>query len=156
MKKILKLFHNFLLTWKPIPLCWWFEKHNWKIPKYLIGKSAPTVTTQNCTDILDTTATGNGNVTDVGAGYSAVTSRGICYMVGTSGDPTTANSKVQEDGSFAAGAFTRSLTGLTGSTGYRVRAYAINATGTGYGATVQLTTLKTYVSGGVVASIIII
>jgi hypothetical protein len=28
---------NWLKTWKPIHLCWWFEKHSWKIPKYFIG-----------------------------------------------------------------------------------------------------------------------
>lgn len=41
---MLKKLHNLLLNWKPIPLCWWFEKHGWKIPKYLIGAgSSPNV-----------------------------------------------------------------------------------------------------------------
>lgn len=34
-----------LKNWKPIHLCWWFRKHGWKIPKYLIGNSLSTVGT---------------------------------------------------------------------------------------------------------------
>ena len=29
--------HNRFKAWKPIHLCWWFEKHGWSIPPYLIG-----------------------------------------------------------------------------------------------------------------------
>ena len=36
IKKIFKK----LKIWKPIHLCWWFSKHGWKIPKYLIGNPA--------------------------------------------------------------------------------------------------------------------
>jgi hypothetical protein len=97
-----------------------------------------TVTTQNCTDVAITTATGNGNITAIGGENS--TRRGVCYMVGTSGDPTTANSVFYADGSFGTGAYTQAMTGLTGGTGYRVRAYTVNSAGTSYGATVQLTT----------------
>lgn len=61
-------------------------------------------------------------------------------MTGTSGDPTTANSVVYDDGSFGTGVFTKAITSLTGGTGYRVRAYSVNSAGTGYGTTVQLTT----------------
>ena len=31
---------KWLKEWKPIHLCWWFEKHGWKVPKYLIGGAA--------------------------------------------------------------------------------------------------------------------
>ena len=34
---MLKRFHNWLLNWKPIHLCWLFRKFGWPIPKYLIG-----------------------------------------------------------------------------------------------------------------------
>lgn len=99
---------------------------------------APTVTTQACTAVTGQTATGNGNITATGGANA--TQRGFCYMSGTSGDPTTANSKVYDNGSFGTGAFAKTISGLSPSSNYRVRAYAINAIGTSYGATVQLTT----------------
>lgn len=61
-------------------------------------------------------------------------------MTGTSGDPTVANSVVYDDGTFGIGAYTKEITGLSPSTNYRVRAYALNSIGNGYGTTVQLTT----------------
>ena len=36
MKKLIQKFKN----WKPIHLCWLFQKYGWKIPKYLIGSSS--------------------------------------------------------------------------------------------------------------------
>jgi len=95
----------------------------------------PTVTTQNCIPIDTTSATGNGNITIIGGAY--VTTRGFCYMEGTEGDPTTANSVVYDEGSFDIGAYTKTITGLTEGTNYRVRSYAINPAGTSYGNTVQ-------------------
>lgn len=99
---------------------------------------APTVTTQAADLIEATTARGNGNITDTGG--ENCSRRGFCYMVGTSGDPTTANSVAYDDGSFPAGAYTKGLTGLSPGTSYRVRAYAVNSAGTGYGTTVQILT----------------
>jgi len=98
----------------------------------------PTVTTQTCTSIAVTSATGNGNITDTG-GQNA-TRRGFCYKLGTTGDPTTSDNTTYDDGSFGTGAYTKSIPGLSAGTNYRVRAYAINPAGTGYGTTVQLTT----------------
>jgi hypothetical protein len=103
---------------------------------------APTVTTQSATDIATTSFTGNGNITDTGG--ENCTRRGFCYKVGTSGDPTTSDSVAYDDGSFGTGAFTKSITGLTPNTSYRVRAYAVNSAGTGYGETVQVTTIKAF------------
>ena len=100
----------------------------------------PTVSTQAVTNIEETTATGNGNITDLGG--ENCTTRGFCYMEGTSGDPTTADSTAYDTGSFGVGAYTKGLTGLTGGVDYRVRAYAINSAGTGYGTTVQMQTKK--------------
>jgi len=100
--------------------------------------SAPTVTTQNCSGITITGCTGNGNITATG-GPNA-TRRGFCFMTGTSGDPTTANSVAYDDGSYGTGAYTKAITGLSGGTNYRVRAYAVNTAGTSYGTTVQLLT----------------
>jgi hypothetical protein len=98
----------------------------------------PTVTTQAASSLLPTSVVGNGNITDVGG--ASVTRRGFCYFVGTSGDPTTANSVAFDDGTFSAGAYTKTITGLTESTNYRVRAYAVNSVGTAYGSTVQVAT----------------
>jgi len=109
-----------------------------RIKSLKLKDAAPTVTTQDCTGVGDTTATSNGNITATGGVNPTV--RGFCYMVGTSGDPTTANSKVSDTGSFGTGAYTKDITGLTANTGYRVRAYATNTVNTGYGTTVQLTT----------------
>lgn len=99
---------------------------------------APTVTTQAVSDVMPTSATGNGNVTATGG--ASVTRRGFCYKAGTSGDPTTSDSTAYDDGTFSTGAYTKSITSLSGGTGYRVRAYAVNSVGTSYGDTVQLTT----------------
>ncbi|KPL05613.1 hypothetical protein AMJ85_11590, partial [candidate division BRC1 bacterium SM23_51] len=30
---------KFLREWKPIHLCWWFEKHGWPVPPYFVGTS---------------------------------------------------------------------------------------------------------------------
>lgn len=95
--------------------------------------AAPTVTTQAVTDITSTTATGNGNVTADGG--AAITERGVCWN--TSTNPTTANSKATAAGT--TGAFTASITGLTSSTLYYVRAYGINSVGTSYGTNVEFT-----------------
>lgn len=97
----------------------------------------PAVTTQACTDITGTSVTGNGNIISIG--NSTPTTRGFCYKAGTSGDPTTSDSKVYDTGTYSTGAYTKSITGLTSGTTYRVRAYAINTDGTGYGTTVTVT-----------------
>ena len=97
----------------------------------------PTVTTTTPTSITITGATGGGNVTS--AGYPAsVTDRGCCWS--TSANPTTANAHTH-NGS-GTGIFTSSITGLLQNTLYHVRAYAINSTGTAYGADIQFTTLS--------------
>lgn len=93
--------------------------------------STPTVTTQACTSIVTTTATGNGTITDLAA--SNVTQHGHCWA--TTVDPTTADSKT-ENGAGSLGSFTSSITGLTPGLVYYVRAYATNGAGTAYGANV--------------------
>ena len=103
-----------------------------------VGVVTPTDTTQAATDLAETSITGNGNITATGGANA--TRRGFCYKVGTSGDPTTADSVAYDDGDFGTGAYTKGITGLTGGTGYRVRAYAVNSAGTGYGSTVQVYT----------------
>lgn len=101
--------------------------------------TSPTVTTSTTTSITSTTATGNGNVTADGG--STITERGVCW--GTSTNPTTAGSKATAAGT--TGTYTANITGLSASTGYYVRAYAINSVGTSYGSN------DTFTSSGVAA-----
>ncbi|MBU2483415.1 MAG: hypothetical protein KJ760_20205, partial [Proteobacteria bacterium] len=100
----------------------------------ITAATAPTVTTTSITGITSTTATGGGNVTSQGS--ASVTARGVCWS--TSQNPTTADSKTV-DGS-GTGSFTSSITGLTASTTYYVRAYAINSAGTSYGSQLSFVT----------------
>jgi len=97
---------------------------------------APIVTTQAVTGIYETTATGNGTITDLG--YSNPTAHGVCWNV--TGIPTIADNATDEGPAVATGAFTSALTGLTPNTTYYVRAYATNTTGTAYGDEVSFTT----------------
>ncbi len=99
----------------------------------------PTVTSQAASVIAATTATGNGNITNIGG--AAPTTRGFCWDLATNADPTTAlSTKTTETGPFSTGAFTGSLTGLSPNTSYKVRAYATNSGGTSYGAAQTFTT----------------
>ncbi|GAB3635106.1 hypothetical protein GCM10027422_06960 [Hymenobacter arcticus] len=102
---------------------------------------SPTVTTAAASSITPTSAVLGGNVTD--GGGDAVTERGVVYVAGT-GTPTTSNTK-DANGS-GTGSFSRTVSGLTASTQYTVRAYAINSVGTSYGANVTFTTLTTVTS----------
>jgi hypothetical protein len=120
----------------------WQDGSDLKINNNEIVVVAPTVTTQSATNIATTSITGNGNITATGG--ENCTRRGFCYKAGTSGDPTTSDSVAYDDGSFGTGAFTKTITGLTAGTDYRVRAYAVNSAGTGYGTTVDVTTLKAF------------
>ena len=96
--------------------------------------TTPTVTTTAASNVGSTTATTGGNVTSDGG--AAVSARGVAYA--TTSNPTTANSTTS-DGT-GTGSFVSSLTGLTSSTLYNVRAYATNSVGTSYGSNVTFTT----------------
>jgi hypothetical protein len=98
--------------------------------------TSPTVTTTAITGIGTTTATSGGNVTSDGG--ASVTSKGVCW--GLSSNPTTSNS-LTNDGT-GTGSYVSSITGLSASTTYHVRAYAINSQGTSYGSDVSFTTLS--------------
>lgn len=87
----------------------------------------PTVYTSAITNITSTSATTGGNITNDGG--LTVSERGVCWS--TSPNPTISNSKTV-DGS-GTGPYTSSLTDLTISTTFYVRAYATNSLGTSYG-----------------------
>ena len=94
----------------------------------------PTVNTSEPSSVTTSTATCGGNVTSDGG--ADVIQRGVCYS--TSQNPTT-SSQIVTSGT-GTGSFTCNLTGLSASTKYYVRAYAINSAGTGYGAQKTFTT----------------
>jgi len=98
----------------------------------------PYVTTARVSAVTANSASCGGDVTT--EGNSSVTARGVCWN--TTGDPTTSDD-CTSNGS-GAGAFTSSLTGLTGGgQTYYVRAYATNTEGTVYGGEKVFATLMT-------------
>ncbi|KKM74742.1 hypothetical protein LCGC14_1397280 [marine sediment metagenome] len=97
----------------------------------------PVMTTNNPTEVATLTALGHGSIDNNGG--SAITQHGVCWS--TSANPTTADSKTEEGASTTLGNFSSPITVLTAGTLYHVRAYAVNSTGTGYGADVTFTTL---------------
>lgn len=94
-----------------------------------VYQDAPVVTTQTCTDVVGSTATGRGTLVSTDA---SVTEHGHCWDTAT--NPTTALSTKTTLGAIGVGAtFKSSITGLTPGTGYYVRAYATSSIGTSYG-----------------------
>ena len=87
----------------------------------------PTLTTTPVSDITGLTASSGGEITDDGG--AEIVSRGVCWSIYR--DPTIGGSHTS-DGN-GTGVFTSCFTGLTPSTVYYVRAYAVNAAGTAYG-----------------------
>jgi uncharacterized protein (TIGR02145 family) len=102
---------------------------------FTTGQIAPIVNTINVSSVSPTGAISGGDIS--GDCASTVTSRGVCWS--TSNNPTTADPKTT-DGS-GSGVFSSTITGLSGKTTYYVRAYAINSTGTSYGAVLNFTTM---------------
>lgn len=98
----------------------------WLVPIPILAATVPSVTTGEATNILRTTATLSATITSVGS--SNVTTRGVQY-----GLTKMATWDEHETGSFSAGAYSLSVTGLTPGTTYWYRAYATSAAGTGYG-----------------------
>ena len=102
------------------------------------GATLPSVTTGVVSNILATTATCGGNVTDDGG--ATVTARGVCWS--TSQNPTVAD--IHTNDSTGTGVFASNLTNLIPNTIYYVRAYAMNSEGAAYGDEVVFTTLPDY------------
>jgi uncharacterized protein (TIGR02145 family) len=102
--------------------------------------NVPTLITTEVSAITGTTAISGGNVT--GNGNANIIARGVCWS--TSVNPTTANSKTTDG--IGNGIFTSSITGLTLSTTYFIRAYATNSVGTSYGNEIIFTTTNVPIS----------
>ncbi|MDR0573883.1 MAG: hypothetical protein LBG96_07640, partial [Tannerella sp.] len=94
----------------------------------------PTVETFEITNIAITSAISGGNVTDDGG--ATITSRGICWS--TNRNPTIENQRAEDTGQSAS--FSSIITGLSPSTTYHVRAFAVNSIGTAYGNEISFTT----------------
>ena len=94
------------------------------------------VTTGAASAITQTTATAAGSITATGC--SSVTAYGIEYST-TNNFPLGSGTQVASS-NLSGGNFSAGLTGLTASTTYYYRAYAINAGGTAYGIQQSFTT----------------
>lgn len=105
------------------------------------------ITTNTLSLVTQTTASGGGNINSDGG--ATVTSRGVCWS-NTTSNPTIANTKTI-DGS-GIGAFSSSLTGLTPSTTYYVKAYATNSIGTAYGSVKSFTTQSATIPQGIITT----
>lgn len=88
----------------------------------------PNLTTTAVSSITSLTAVSGGIISSDGG--TLVTSRGVCWS--TSPNPTTALPTKTNDG-VGTGVFVSTISGLTNSTTYYVRAYATNSAGTAYG-----------------------
>ena len=97
--------------------------------------TAPVVTTNPVSNIVNTSATGNGVITAWGG--SSIIDRGICWS--TSHNPAISND-YNSVGAGGVGAFNTPIGGLILGTTYYVRAYATNSTGTTYGDEVSFAT----------------
>lgn len=113
----------------------WSANTGWDMMFEEWGGEAASVTTQACTDVAETTATGNGTIVSLGG--AAVTEHGHCW--GVSADPDTDDSKTTK-GTGYLGVFISSITGLTADQTYHTRAYITNSQGTFYGADVTFDT----------------
>ena len=90
-------------------------------------KIVPEITTSEVSNITLVSATCGGNINFDGG--SPIIERGVCWS--TSENPTVATSKTS-DGT-GTGIFTSTITGLTATKTYYVRAYAKNNVGIAYG-----------------------
>lgn len=115
---------------------------------YLYNTLPPTVTTGTKSNVSNLTATLAGNIINNGGG--AVSASGVVIA-------TTANPVLGAPGTIDAptspiatlGAFTANASGLTATTLYHYRAYAVNGAGTSYGADSTFTTLSAPIAPGV-------
>lgn len=111
----------------------------------------PTFSSASVTSIAQTTATGSANNNSAGGG--SVTLRG--WVVGTNANPAIGGVGVTQYNSnnpTGTGAYSTSITGLTASTAYNGRAFAINEAGTAYSSNVAFNTIGAPIVGTTVVS----
>lgn len=95
------------------------------------ARNIPELTSQAITEIDGNSMVGNGTITELGGENS--TERGFCYIQSTVGDPTILDNYVSDSGSFSLESFSHLINLLTSGKNYRVRAFARNSAGVGYG-----------------------
>ena len=108
--------------------------------KTLLTNGIPTLTaTYPATDIIATTATAGGKITD--DGRSPILTRGIVWSIYS--NPTIAlSTKTVDDTTRTIGIFVVKMSQLQPNTIYYVRSYATNGVGTGYGSEATFITLQ--------------
>ena len=94
-----------------------------------VASDPPTVLTSGATNINQTCATLNANITATGGANA--TDRGFAY--GTDSTLATVIATTTDPGSWGTGTFLHGVVSLINSTLYFFRAYAVNSNGTGYG-----------------------
>ena len=99
------------------------------------SEGLPIVTTAVVAGITGYTAASGGTITSDGG--SAISAKGVCWS--TSQNPTIANSITTDAGTTST--YTSELIGLAPNTTYYLRAYATNASFTGYGTQITFATL---------------
>ncbi len=104
----------------------------------------PLLATTALSAVWEDTAKSGGTFTP--EGNADITAKGVVWS--TNPNPTIALSTKTVDGT-GTGVFTSNLKGLTPNTIYYVKAYATNATGTGYGNELTFTTLPKLTTTGV-------
>lgn len=119
------------------------------IKKFTTLAAPVTISTSNVTNLTTTAATCGGTISTDGG--STITQRGVCWS--TSSAPTTLNTRTINGSGL--GSYTSNVTGLTPSTTYYIRAYAVNSTGTTYGQELSFTTgaLPPTVTSGAISSV---
>jgi hypothetical protein len=113
----------------------------------------PSLSTTAVSGITYNSASSGGNISSDGG--ASVSARGVCWS--TSSNPTVALTTKTINGN-GTGSFTSSISGLTPSTAYYVRAYATNSVGTSYGSQVVFTSAPLAIGqsyqGGIIAYIL--
>lgn len=105
----------------------------------IIAPSAPDVSCSATTEVTWGNAEISGNIIDLGS--SAVTQHGHCWSLNS--NPTIVDNKTTLGSSITVGSFNSSLSGLSSSTMYYIRAYATNDEGTAYSNQISFSTLGT-------------
>lgn len=103
----------------------------------------PVVVTDDVTEVVTSTAVCGGSIVSGGP----ILAKGCCWRPGTFGVPTIDDSKT-EDGT-GTDDFVSHLTGLNPGTTYRVRAYAVNSHGVGYGLS------RVFTAGSIAAPVVV-
>lgn len=115
---------------------------------FITAPGVPVVLTTSPTDITQIAAIGNGQVSNTGG--SPISEHGFVWDKSNQTDPEYNNDSLSgfwgqvKLGARVApneiGTFFSPITGLTAETTYKIRAYAVNSAGTGYGAVILFST----------------